>query len=182
MSIDVLLLRGAPGSGKSTLAARLREHQALRRGAVIEVDQLRSMVTRVDWTDQAVHAAAVAMAVDGALLLRRAGVGPVVIVDTFAWSSLAGAQARLAAAGLQHATLSLWVRGRELGRRLSERTRGYRDLAGALSINAAIADSELRSREWLLDASDLEPAKVEEVAIAVLGGMTEAGASLDAIG
>jgi len=44
--LDVLILRGAPGVGKSTLGRGLRRQ--LDHGSVIEVDDIRGMLARVD--------------------------------------------------------------------------------------------------------------------------------------
>lgn len=158
--IDVLLIRGAPGSGKSTLAAALREQ--LESGATIEVDQLRGMVIRCNWGDRRTHAAAVGMACSGARELVRAGVRPVVLVDTFA-GVLPTATAKLH--GLRWSVLSLWIEPAELGRRLEARARGYKDLAGALAVNASV-------RRGAIDATGLEVGELVELALVRVHGMT----------
>lgn len=158
----MLLIRGAPGSGKSTLAAALRE--SLYSGATIEVDQLRGLVIRCDWGDRRTHAAAVGMACSGARELVRAGARPVVIVDTFA-GLLPTATAKLA--GLRWSALSLWIEPAELGRRLEARTRGYKDIAGALEVNASL-------RRVAIDATGLEIGELVEVALTRVHGMTTA--------
>lgn len=131
--IDVLLLRGAPGVGKSTVADGLRSS-----ATIIEVDQLRAMVVRVDWGDPTIHDAALHMAVEGARLFAAAGSGPVVIVDTFAGGLLARTEGLLRRASLTYAVTSLWLEPAELGRRLDARATGFRDRGPAMAVNADV--------------------------------------------
>lgn len=163
--IDVLLIHGAPASGKSTLAAGLRESL----GAVIEVDQLRGMVTACDWGHPRIHAAALGMALDGAVRLARAGVRPVAVVDTFAWCGHGRAQAQLMLAALEFWTITLWVEPAELVRRLEAREVGYRHVGPALELNAQALD--VGDRETLIDTTALAPAEVVARAREALAGI-----------
>lgn len=147
----VILLRGAPGVGKSTLAHALRDR--LERGAIVEVDRLRSMVIGCDWTEHHTHRAAIMTAVEFARQLER---GPVVIVDTFA-GLLSETEVELERAGLRHVLVSLWLAPAKLAERVETRVDGYRNVSGALAVNAAILNEpRFDAFETLIDATGLD--------------------------
>ena len=154
IELDVGLVRGAPGAGKSTLGRRLRK--LLSAAAVVEVDELRAMISQVDWTSRHHHDQALA----GTFALVRgflgAGLRPVFVVDTLSRSRLLHVRSWLVQAGLHHRTLSLWVEPAVLRARLEQRTSGFREWEPT-----AVLNSEVQDHRWpdeiLLDAGALAP-------------------------
>lgn len=109
----ILLLRGAPGVGKSTAAAlAVLQLGGAPRAAVVEVDDLRGDLWHVSavegMPDHARHLLAVAQAAGVALALLGAGVGLVIVVDTFSRAGVdAFTRALRRRAGLRTVTLTV---------------------------------------------------------------------------
>lgn len=162
---DVLLIRGAPGVGKSTLGRSL--HRALSAGAVVEIDDVRSMIAQVDWSSRAHHDTALTAAlaaVDGFL---RAGARPAVLIDTFSRSRLNTVQAELERAMRSHHTLSLWVEPEILRKRLEARTSGFKEWEPARVLNEEVHGSRY-SRETLVDVTGLGHDEILALALAAV--------------
>ncbi len=165
MSLDVVVLRGAPGAGKSTLAARLTRR--MPRSALVEVDVVRGMLSRVDWSDRAQHDLALAGAMDLVQRFLHGGRRPIVLVDTFSRDLLTGVQARFDAEGIAHHTVSLRLDPDELARRLRERASGFKAWEPTRILN----DEVTRRRyphETLLDVSGVSPRGVTARVLLVL--------------
>lgn len=152
--LDVLILRGAPGVGKSTLGRGLRRQ--LEHGSIIEVDDIRGMLARVDWTSRVHHDIALSVALDAVLSFRRADVRPVVLIDTFSRSRLQDVQHRLNKAGLRHHTLSLWLEPERLAVRLRERKSGFCDWEPSRVLNEE-ARANRYPDEQLIDTTTMTP-------------------------
>lgn len=163
--IDVLILRGAPGVGKSTLGRGLRRQ--LDRGSVIEVDDLRGMLARVDWTSRVHHDIALSVALDALYSFLRADVRPVVLIDTFSRSRLQGIHARLNEAGLRHYTLSLWLEPERLEARLRARTSGFSEWEPSRVLNEE-AFANRYPREELVNTTPMAPEDVLTIAQACI--------------
>lgn len=163
-ALDVLVIRGAPGVGKSTLGRGLRK--TLPYGAVIEVDDLRGMLTQVDWTSRLDHDVALDIALGAVERLVALGRRPCVLIDTFSRSRLTTVQARLDAAGRHHFTLSLWAKPSVVAARLAARSTGFKDWEPSRILN-----DEVRAvrypRERLVDATMLDPDGVLAIAMSV---------------
>lgn len=155
--LDVLILRGAPGVGKSTLGRGLRRQ--IEHGSVIEVDDIRGMLTRVDWTSRVHHDIALSVALDALLSFLRADVRPVVLIDTFSRSRLQGVQSRLDGARVRHHTLSLWLEPEQLAIRLRERKSGFSDWEPSRVLNEEARKNRYPNEE-LIDTSQMAPEAV----------------------
>lgn len=163
--LDVLILRGAPGAGKSTLGRGLRRQ--LERGSVIEVDDIRGMLARVDWTSRVHHDIALSVALDTLLSFVRTDVRPVVLIDTFSRSRLQSVQSRLNEAGLRHYTLSLWLEPEQLATRLRERKSGFCDWEPSRVLNEEAFANRYPSEE-LIDTTPMTPDAVLSIAQACI--------------
>lgn len=152
--LDVLVLRGAPGVGKSTLGRGLRRQ--IEHGSVIEVDDIRGMLARVDWTSRVHHDIALSVALDALLSFLRADVRPVVLIDTFSRSRLQGVQSRLDEARLRHYTLSLWLEPEQLAVRLRERKSGFSDWEPSRVLNDEARTNRYPNEE-MIDTTPMEP-------------------------
>lgn len=156
---EVLCIRGAPGVGKSSAAHLLAKQTG---GSLVEVDQLRAMVVRVDWASQAEHVRALEVAADLVASLLRQQFGPVLVVDTFSRGKLRGFLAALTSAGVQDEAVgyaSLWADSGELRRRIDGRpTDQFRDADVSLALNEASTRSEAVG-EAIIDTTRLTPAE-----------------------
>lgn len=77
----VIIIRGAPGVGKSEAARGLARH--FPGGTRIEVDNLRSMINSVRWTDQQEHKNLLQVAARLTGDLLALGFIPAIVVDSF---------------------------------------------------------------------------------------------------
>jgi predicted kinase len=162
---DVIVIRGAPGSGKSETAKRLAKR--LGHGARVEVDTLRSMIVRVEWTDQREHSAVLALAVGVVAGFLRMGHRPVILVDTFSGDKLGKVVNDLSAAhaGVEVRAFSLAPSPAALKARVEGRPDGeYKDLSVCEKLNADVA-RRLLPEELLIDNSDLTPEESVEVIV-----------------
>lgn len=173
-ALDVLILRGAPGVGKSTLGRGLRRH--LDSGSVIEVDDVRGMLARVDWTSRIHHDIALSVAFDALLSFVRAQVRPVVLIDTFSRSRLQGIHTRLNEAVLRHHTLSLWLNPEELAARLRTRQTGFCDWEPSRVLNEEAYANRYPNEEFL-DTTSLDPDAVVSFALARVASYAQDGIS-----
>ena len=149
---DALLIRGAPGVGKTSSANLLLAK--LGRGALVEVDALRTAQVGCDWQNRMQHSIALKVAACCVAPYVAGGVRPVVIVDTFGRTSVQEMQEHMSKSGLSHITISLWANLRILSERIRQRSGKSTNLSLSQLINNEIA--ELRfEKEHLLDTSVL---------------------------
>lgn len=81
VQIDIIIIRGAPGAGKSLTAKSLTKY--FPKGVRIEVDNIRSMVISVEWTNQEEHIMILDLSTKLVNDFRKLGLSPVIVVDTF---------------------------------------------------------------------------------------------------
>ena len=79
--IDILIIRGAPASGKSQTAKSLTKY--FPKGVRMEIDNLRSMVISVDWTNQSEHIDILNLSTRLVNDFLQLGFSPIIIIDTF---------------------------------------------------------------------------------------------------
>lgn len=78
---DIIIIRGAPGSGKTQTAKCLAGF--FLKGIRMEIDNLRSMVISVDWTNQTEHINVLHLSTKIVYDFIHLGFRPVIVVDTF---------------------------------------------------------------------------------------------------
>lgn len=78
---DIIIIKGAPASGKSTTAKELAKY--FPRGVLIEIDNLRSMVISVDWTNQKEHIDILKVSTQLITDFYELKYKPIIVVDTF---------------------------------------------------------------------------------------------------
>lgn len=165
---EVVLLRGAPAVGKSTVARRLGEMGAVT--AIIEVDVVRRMLTRVRWGEPAQHTVALYAATDAATAFARAA-PPALLVDALDDRYLPELGRRLECAGARASVVGLWARPDVLLRRARGREKRTRDPESAAALNRQIEQAAVR-RHPIVDTSDLTPGQAADaVAQLILRGM-----------
>lgn len=165
VELDVVLVRGAPGAGKSTLGRRLRK--GLTGAAVVEVDDLRAMLTQVDWTSRHHHDQALqgAFALVGGYL--SAGLRPIILIDTLSRSRHAQVRAWLEREGHRYHSFSLWVEPSVLRTRLDQRESGFREWEPSAVLNAEVLATRW-PHETMIDAGALGPEAVAELVLSHL--------------
>ena len=83
---DIIIIRGAPASGKSETAKELAKF--FPKGVRMEIDNLRSMVISVDWTNQTEHINILTISTGLVSDFLSSGFKPVIVVDTFSGDKL----------------------------------------------------------------------------------------------
>lgn len=78
---DIIIIKGAPASGKSTTAKELAKY--FPNGVRLEIDNLRSMVISVDWTNQKEHVDLLNVSTQLIADFHKLKYFPVIIIDTF---------------------------------------------------------------------------------------------------
>lgn len=81
MEPDIIIIKGAPASGKSQTAKELSKY--FPKGVRIEIDNLRSMVITVDWTNQKEHINILNLSTRVVQDFYALGFKPIIIIDTF---------------------------------------------------------------------------------------------------
>lgn len=78
---DIVIIKGAPASGKSTAAKELAKY--FPNGVRLEIDNLRSMVISVKWTDQEEHISILNLSTNLIKDFLYLNYKPIIVVDTF---------------------------------------------------------------------------------------------------
>jgi tRNA A37 N6-isopentenylltransferase MiaA len=84
--VDIIIIRGAPASGKSQTAKKLAEY--FSKGVRMEIDNLRSMVISVDWTNQTEHVNILTLSTKLVFDFIKLDFKPIIVVDTFSSNKL----------------------------------------------------------------------------------------------
>lgn len=83
---DIIIIKGAPATGKSTTAKELTKH--FPNGVRMEIDNLRSMVISVNWTDQEEHINILNLSTNLINDFLNLNYKPIIVVDTFGGDKL----------------------------------------------------------------------------------------------
>jgi chloramphenicol 3-O-phosphotransferase len=167
---NLILLKGAPGVGKSSTARWLAKH--FPSGVRIEVDDLRNMVMRVQWTNQLEHRKVLGLSARLAAGFITEGFGPVVLIDTFSGDKLRQFLSTLRdnSPEVYPFVAGLYASDDVLRRRIENREPGgFRDLEVSSRINREVVADE-SSIDILIDTSLLTP---EDVASAVITALAQ---------
>jgi tRNA A37 N6-isopentenylltransferase MiaA len=84
--VDVILIKGAPGVGKSQTAKSLTKY--FPNGVRMEIDNLRSMVISVDWTNQNEHINILSLSTNLVIDFLKLEYSPIIVVDTFSGNKI----------------------------------------------------------------------------------------------
>lgn len=85
-NLDIIIIKGAPASGKSTTAKELAKF--FPNGVRMEIDNLRSMVISVNWTDQEEHISILNLSTNLVKDFLSINYKPIIVVDTFSGDKL----------------------------------------------------------------------------------------------
>jgi tRNA A37 N6-isopentenylltransferase MiaA len=154
--VDIIIIRGAPASGKSQTAKKLAEY--FPKGVRMEVDNLRSMVISVDWTNQAEHINILTLSTKLVNDFISLGFKPIIVVDTFSGTKLIKYLDDLLKINktLNIKVFGLFTSDSELYKRLEIRKNGeFNDLAICQKLNNEVIN-EKYNNEFQIDTSDLQ--------------------------
>lgn len=156
MTVDLLLVRGAPGVGKRDAVRVLRPH--LSNGAVVDVELFRAMFARPSAADRQQHLVAMQLARGTALQLLDAHVRPVLLVDTFTSGKLASFVSGL---DRSYRIASIYLDPTVLRERLVALGAPSREIDSASMINAEVA-ARRHPNEKLVDATGRDVSSVAD--------------------
>jgi guanylate kinase len=83
---DIIIIKGAPSTGKSTIAKELAKF--FPNGVRMEIDNLRSMVISVDWTNQKEHIGILNISTQLIKNFYDLKYKPIIVVDTFSGNKI----------------------------------------------------------------------------------------------
>jgi tRNA A37 N6-isopentenylltransferase MiaA len=152
---DLILIKGAPATGKSQSAKELALYYPA--GIRMEVDNLRSMVISVDWTNQEQHISILGISLKLVLEYLKSGFKPIIVVDTFSGDKINSyyGQLKLLAPELNITIFGLYASELKLKQRLDERSaEKFKDY----EITKKINEDTLRYQhelEYQIDTSEL---------------------------
>ena len=153
---DIIIIKGAPASGKSQTAKELAKY--FPKGVRIELDNLRSMVISVDWTNQTEHVNILNLSTKLSFEFYNLGFKPIIIVDTFSGDKLDSYYEKLRALNNKWSIsiFGLFSDETTIKKRLEMRsTDKFKDFSIAKKINEDILKFK-HDKEFQIDTSNLE--------------------------
>ena len=160
---DIIIIKGAPASGKSTTAKELAKY--FPNGVRLEVDNLRSMVISVDWTDQNEHINILNVSIKLIHDFYNLNYKPIIVVDTFSGDKINSYYDRLKSLSpnWQISIYGLYLSENELKNRLDIRSdEKFKNFELSKELNKDIVNFK-HDTEIQIDTTDLtakETAKI----------------------
>jgi adenylate kinase family enzyme len=154
---DILIIKGAPGSGKSQTSKSLAKF--FPKGARIEVDNIRNMITSVDWQNQGEHINMLSASTNLVIDFLKYGFSPVIIVDTFSGDKIKQYIQELVFLdnALSIKVFALFTSDDELRKRLAKRSENeFRDFSICKKLNDDVIKIK-EEFEILIDTTGLLP-------------------------
>jgi len=155
--VDIIIIKGAPGSGKSLSAKALSNF--FPSGVRMEIDNLRSMVISVDWTNQAEHISILNLSTRLVIDFLRLKYQPVIVVDTFSGNKIDGYLETLFKTdkNLSVKIFGLISSDEELEKRIATRKDGeFKDIEVCKKLNHDVLKHK-QPDEVLIDTTGLSP-------------------------
>jgi chloramphenicol 3-O-phosphotransferase len=154
---DIIIIGGAPASGKSSTAKALTKF--FPSGVRIEVDNLRSMVISVDWTNQDEHISILNLSTNLVYDFYQLKFHPIIVVDTFSGNKILNYHEKLLKLNknLSIKIFGLYVSNEELERRIGSRNEGeFKDLEICKKLNRDVLKIK-HPDEFQIDTTRLTP-------------------------
>jgi len=161
--LDIIIIRGAPGTGKSRSAKCLAK--LFPKGARIEIDNLRSMVISVDWTNQGEHINMLNISTKLVYDFITLGFRPVIVVDTFSNGKIVNYLDNLYQLNknLSVHIFGLYTSEKELKRRIESRKKTeFRDYGICQRLNDEVRKGKY-SGEYQIDTTGLLPKETAKI-------------------
>ncbi len=160
---DIIILRGAPGSGKSQSAKSLSKF--FPKGVRIEIDDLRSMVISVDWTNQDEHINILNISTKLVIDFIQLGFSPVIVVDTFSGDKILNYLEKLKHLnnGSSISIFGLYTTEEELKKRIKSRKSGeFRDFKICRKLNDEVLKIKY-DKEFQINTTGLLPNETAKI-------------------
>ncbi|MDR2065784.1 MAG: AAA family ATPase [Prevotellaceae bacterium] len=166
--VDIIIVRGAPASGKSETAKCLAKY--FPQGVRIEIDNLRSMVISVDWTNQQEHINILQLSTKLVSEFLSLGFKPIIIIDTFSGDKIDKylSDLQLINCNLKIALLGLYVTEKELTKRINKRKEGkFKDIDICLKLNSDVLKIKHLS-EIQINTTECVPQETAQIIMNIL--------------
>jgi adenylate kinase family enzyme len=153
--LDIIIIKGAPSAGKSTTAKELAKY--FSGGVRMEIDNLRSMVISVDWTNQKEHIEILNVSTQLIKNFYLLNYKPIIVVDTFSGNKIVDFIERLSniKKDWNISIFGLYVTESEIKKRLDLRTDGkFNDFEISKKINNDMLKFKLEN-EMQIDTTEL---------------------------
>lgn len=163
METDIIILRGAPGSGKSLSAKSLTKY--FPKGVRIEIDNIRSMVISVDWTNQDEHISILNISTKLVYDFIKLDLKPIIVVDTFNGDKVKRYIDELSKLDntLSIKVFGLFTTESELEKRINARTNGeFKDFNICKKLNADVHKFKY-DNEILIDTTGVLPVETAKI-------------------
>ncbi len=160
---DIIIIRGAPASGKSSTAKALTKF--FPSGVRMEVDNLRSMVISVDWTNQDEHISILNLSTNLVYDFYQLKYRPIIVVDTFSGNKILNYHEKLLKLNknLSIKIFGLYVSNEELERRIGSRNEGeFKDIEVCMKLNKDVVKYK-HPEEYQIDTTMLSPEETAKI-------------------
>lgn len=157
---QLIIIRGTPGAGKSSLGRRLKK--SFPASVLIEIDNVRGMMSNVDWNSDEQHLIALEAAAATTNSFITSGALPVIVVDMFMPDKLEFFLGKIAA--INYKIVSLVVNEETLTKRLTERKEGFKDIPKGIHLNQTIINHPV-SNEMCIETSTIAKNEVLEICL-----------------
>ncbi|MBE0662283.1 MAG: AAA family ATPase [Bacteroidales bacterium] len=160
---DIIIIKGAPATGKSTTAKELAKY--FPRGVRMEIDNLRSMVISVDWTNQKEHVDILNISIQLITSFYELQLKPIIVVDTFSGDKIHAYYEQLISVGKDWkiSIFGLYASENEIQKRLDIRSDDkFKDFEICKKLNS---DTKKYQHEYELqiDTTDLTAKETSEL-------------------
>lgn len=154
MDLDIIIIKGAPSTGKSTTAKELAKY--FPSGVRMEIDNLRSMVISVDWTNQKEHIEILNVSTQLIKNFYDLNYKPIIVIDTFSGNKIIDFIERLSniKKDWKISIFGLYVTESEIKKRLDLRTDKFKDFEISKKINNDTLKFKLEN-EIQIDTTEL---------------------------
>lgn len=161
--IDVIIIRGAPGAGKSSTAKSLTRY--FPGGVRMEIDNIRSMIISVNWTNQEEHVNILNASTKLVYDFFKLGFKPIIVVDTFSGNKVEKFNDLLLQLdnNLSIKIFGLYVTEKELERRINARTQeDFKDYNICKKLNVDVLKFKYEN-EFQIDTTGQMPDSIARI-------------------
>lgn len=161
--IDVMIIRGAPGAGKSSTAKSLARY--FPGGVRMEIDNIRSMIISVNWTNQEEHVNILNTSTKLVYDFFKLGFKPIIVVDTFSGNKVEKFNDLLLQLdnNLSIKIFGLYVTEKELERRINARTQeDFKDYNICKKLNVDVLKFKYEN-EFQIDTTGQMPDSIARI-------------------
>jgi broad-specificity NMP kinase len=172
--LDIIIVKGAPSTGKSTTAKELAKY--FSGGVRMEIDNLRSMVISVEWTNQKEHIEILNVSTQLIKNFYDLNYKPIIVIDTFSGNKIIDYLERLnnIKKDWEISIFGLYVTESEIKKRLDLRTDKFKDFEISKTINNDTLKFKLEN-EIQIDTTELTAKETSKLIYDYLENRTPGG-------